>query len=50
MNELPIDEKEKGFVHQKGRIYFTGSGERLFFLVLTVATAVLSIIHGINTP
>lgn len=52
MNGLSIEknEKRKPFVFKAGRLYFTRSGERLFFLVLTIGTALLALIRGFAIP
>ena len=52
MNNLPIEENEnrKPFAFKAGRLYFTRSGERLFFLVLTIGTAVLALIREFALP
>lgn len=52
MNDPQIEENEKGkrLVFQEGKMYFTRSGERLFFLVVTVVMAVMGILHKINMP
>ncbi|MDX9786461.1 MAG: hypothetical protein RBT11_06785 [Desulfobacterales bacterium] len=52
MNRLPKeeDEKRKPFAFKAGKLYFTRSVERLFFLVLTVGMAVLALIREIALP
>ena len=52
MNNLPIEKNEnrKPFALKAGRLYFTRSGERLFFLVVTVGMAALALIREIAIP
>lgn len=52
MSDLLPEENGKGkkIRFQDGRIYFTKSGERFFFLMLTAVVAVVALLHQIGTP
>jgi hypothetical protein len=42
------DKKEKCFIFQEGKIYFSRSSERRFFFIMTVIVAVLAILSVIR--
>ena len=52
MDTKPFYEEKTGkkICFQDGKLYFTRSGERFFFLIMTIVMAAVGIIHLLNLP